>query len=200
MQNKEESIKNLYSEESKSHTMGLRLDDEMYQQLIESAHNLNLKKSQVIKQAIHDWIMFRMDVIEENLILIEKSFLRKLLDSVDVDKIDELAEFSARNIGNKMRFKLMEHDKSISLLHFLNIFQQTVESPGFSWFNKLQYKILDDETVLLFGNHSLNERFSLYVKLLLKSIMIEEFKYSLIEQKVRISENTVHLAFKPVSK
>ena len=198
MQEKEKSKNSLSSDESKSHTMGLRLDDDMYQQLIEFAHDLNLKKSQVIKKALHDWILYKMDVIEENLILVGKPFLAKVFDLISVKDIEELAEFSARNIGNNLRFRLMEHGKSISIEDFLNVFQETVGSPGFSWFTKIHYKILDDRTILVGGKHSLNERFSLYCKLFLKSLMkMEEFNYSLIEEQVRISENTIHLAFKP---
>ena len=186
-------------DDSKSHTMGLRLDDEMYHQIIEFAHHLNLKKSQVIKQALHDWILFKMEVKEENLILVGKPFLRKLLEHIEEEDIKEIAEFSANNIGNQIKFKLMEHEKSICLEHFLEIFINTIGSPGFSWFNKISFKLSEDKMVLVFGNHSLNEKFSLYFKTLLESIMSEEFNYSIIKSKVRISENTVHLVFKPAT-
>jgi len=51
--------------------------------LIELAREQELKKSQLIKRAIHEWMVFKREVLEENLIVIGKPLFRKLLDSIN---------------------------------------------------------------------------------------------------------------------
>ncbi|MHA1329121.1 MAG: hypothetical protein ACTSRH_17670 [Promethearchaeota archaeon] len=175
------------------------MDKQSYEQLIELAREQELKKSQLIKRAIHEWMVFKREVLEENLIVIGKPLFRKLLDSINDEIISKLANFSAKNLELLLKFKIIEHDEKINLERFLESLMKAFGPSGYSWFTKIDYQVIDNNKIIIYGSHSINERFSLYIKILLKNIMKNLFKYEIDEENSSFSHNNIDFLFRPNS-
>ncbi|MHA1197674.1 MAG: hypothetical protein ACTSSM_16490 [Promethearchaeota archaeon] len=70
---------------------------------------------------------------------------------------------------------------------------------GYSWFTKIDYQVIDNNKIIIYGSHSINERFSLYIKILLKNIMKNLFKYEIDEENSSFSHNNIDFLFRPNS-
>ncbi|MBD3197028.1 MAG: ribbon-helix-helix protein, CopG family [Candidatus Lokiarchaeota archaeon] len=188
-------MKNQKSSKSESHVMSLRMDNEMYKELDELSKKYEVNKSQILKQAFEEWDSIKKHALEENLIIVGRPFLGKLLTHIEPQQIEELSKFTAKNLGAKIRFQLIDKDVNIEITRFLDFFIEGSGKKSFAWFNNISYKFTEDEDVILFGNHSVNHNFSLYVKGLLKHLILDLFDYQLREEDCRISTNTIHLFF-----
>jgi len=188
-------MKSKGNDDKESHVMSLRMDYEMYEELIELSEKYQINKSQLLKKAFKEWDTIKKHALEENLIIVGKPFLGSLLDFINSDQIKKLGRFTARNLVTKIRFQLMEKNTEISIEKFLDFFIEGVGKKSFAWFNRINYKFTEGNDLILFGNHSLNKKFSIYVMELLKYLIKDFYDFELNEKACRISPNTIHLIF-----
>jgi len=55
--------------------------------------------------------------------------------------------------------------------------------------------MISDEKVSIYGFHSLNSKYSIYIKELLKSLLKKEYDLLLVEEPLQVTENTTVLEF-----
>ncbi|MBD3214083.1 MAG: hypothetical protein GF311_15850 [Candidatus Lokiarchaeota archaeon] len=128
-------MKNQKSSKSESHVMSVRMDKGIYKELGELSKKYELNKSQILKQALEEWDSIKKHALEKNLIIVGKPFLGKLLTQIDPEQIEELSKFTAKNLGAKIRFQLMDKDVNIEITRFLDFFIEGIGKKSFAWFN-----------------------------------------------------------------
>ena len=179
----------------KSHVMSIRFDEETYDKLKIFAKERGVKKSRLLKDAFNRL----MSLEDKQMILapfnIGRKFMRAIFTMLTEDNVKDLAlkvgerwlEFlKIRIIDNKM-------DKSINSL--LSILKEGVGPSNANWFEKIDFRELDNGNVIVYGIHSLNENFSLFLKFFLFHLMKNQFNYELIEKPDNISRRTIELEF-----
>ncbi|TXT64204.1 MAG: hypothetical protein BAJALOKI3v1_240018 [Promethearchaeota archaeon] len=179
-----------------SHVMSLRMDHEMYEELIELSEKYKVNKSQLLKRAFREWDSIKRHALEENLIIVGKPFFAKLLSLVDSERVKKLGRLTARNLGTKIRFQLAENNTDITIEKFLDFFIEGVGKKSFAWFNRINYKFTEEKNFIIFGNHSLNQNFSLYVMEILQYLIKDFYMYNIDNEESRLSSNSIHLRFK----
>jgi hypothetical protein len=184
-------------ENKKSHALGVRLDNKQYEHLLDLAQEFHLKKSQVLKKAFDEWIMLKENVLDENIILISRTLFREILAIISDDELTRIGQIIAKNFINKLHFKFLNKEGDIEPNAFLERALISLGPVGHSWFDDISYKILDNRELVVFGSHSINEKFSKYVKAVLRSLMKEIFDYEMVEQETHVSNNTIELKFLP---
>lgn len=189
-------MKSKANDDKESHVMSLRMNHEMYEELIDLSEKYQINKSKLLKKAFKEWDLIKKHALEENLIIIGKPFFERLLNFINSDQIKELGKYTADNLGNQIKFQLIGKNREISIEKFLDFFIEGVGKKSFAWFNQIKYKFTDGKDFILFGNHSLNQKFSLYVKTLLKYLIKDFFNYKLDEDACKVSTNTIHLSFR----
>jgi len=183
-------------ESKKSHALGVRLNDEQYEHLLDFTQEFHLKKSQVLKKAFDEWIALKKSFLDENIILISKTLFREILAIINDEELIRIGQILAKNFISRLHFKFLSKEGGIKMIDFLERMLVNLGPEGHSWFDEMSFKFLDNRELVIFGSHSINENFSKYIKTVLSPIMNELFDYELLES--HTSNNTIELKFIPV--
>jgi hypothetical protein len=183
-------------ESEKSYALGVRLNSKQYEHLLEFTQEFHLKKSQVLKKAFDEWIAIKKSFLNENIILISKTLFREILTIISEKEVMRIGQIMAKNFISRLHFKFLNNEGGIKMLDFLERVLVNLGPEGHAWFDDISFKFLDNRELVIFGSHSINENFSIYIKAVLHPIMNKLFMYELIES--RVSNNTIELKFIPI--
>jgi hypothetical protein len=154
-----------------SHTMGLRLDDETYNELEHLSQEMHVKKSALLKTALKRWAIIRMSVNYENMTLIGKPMLKFLMENLSEKQAFEMAALIASNMCSHLANQVLKSEKDITSDSFLKHFIYGMGINGKGWFDKIQLQKISVDKYRIFGTHRFGENFSTFVFHLITNIM-----------------------------
>ncbi|UYP46662.1 hypothetical protein NEF87_002947 [Candidatus Lokiarchaeum ossiferum] len=186
--------------DKESHSMGLRLDSETYQEIETLSKKFEVNKSQIIKMAIHRFHASEMNDFSSQQVLFDKTTFRRVFEFLEPAQIESLGIQNAQNHIIKIRKRLMQKiQKSGSdggLEIFLSKFNLILSKKHLKWIESIKWQFLTTHELLLFINHDINTNFSLFMKVLFKHILHQVFSSEIMEDKSIMAENQLELHFK----
>ena len=187
------------STEKDTHSMGIRLNQEQHQQLIELSEHLGFNRSKVIKYAINRLYQEQMSEIASKFMLLEKSTILQMTEKLKPEDMKKIGEHSAQNHLVKIRQRLMKHhDIPISktgLLKFLDFFSQILSNKHWKWIDDMSPQFQENNQLILFITHDINRNFSYFLKILMENIVLHIFSAHVIEDSVILADNQLELHF-----
>lgn len=184
------------TESNESHVMSIRLDKGTYERLKKISKETGVKKSKLLRTSFNNWTKLTKSPMLLNSLNIGKYFMRKILALLNENELQELSNDMGENWINILKIRLIDMEIKEDMNSLLSIFTEGLSPPLKNWFDKINYRILENGNVIIYGIHSLNRNFSLFFKFFVKYLMKEQFNYDLIEKSDNITKNTVELKFK----
>lgn len=185
--------------DKESHSMGLRLDSETYQEIQTLSEKFEVNKSQIIKMAIHRLHASEMNDISSQQVLFDKTTFRRVFEFLDPAQIETLAIQNAQNhiikIRQRMMHKIQESSSYGGLEIFLSKFNLILSKKHLKWIESIKWQVINTHELLLFVNHDVNTNFSLFMKVLFRNILHQVFDSEIMEDKSIMAENQVELHF-----
>lgn len=179
----------------KSHVMSIRFDEETYDKLKILAKERGVKKSKLLKMAFNRWI----NLEEKQLILaplnIGRFFMSSILTVLTEDNLKDLATIVGERWLEFLKIRIIDNKMDKSMNSLLSIFKEGLGPSNANWFEKIDFRELDNGNVIVYGIHSLHENFSLFLKFFLSHLLKNQFNYELIEKPDNISRITIELEF-----
>jgi len=180
-----------------SKTIGLRVDEETEEMLDSLSETMNLKKSQLLKRAFHEWVTIKQSIQRENMILCERLLLASLFKALPDDELQRIADTMSEHIISLIRIKQIENNIDETLEQFLTNFTSFNSTQHSGWFQKIDYTLDQDGKICIYGFHSLNKQFSNYVAELFTMILSKKFGYLPIGESSRVTENSIIVEYIP---
>ncbi len=181
-----------------SKTIGIRVDDELDEQLDTLSENMNLKKSQLIKRAFNEWRRTREGIQGQNMMLVDSVLIGALFEKLSHEEIKAVADSISDHVVSLIRIRQIENDRQEETVeHFLEHFARLISSQHFGWFSKINYSFDKTGSVSIYGFHTLNTEYSQYAVELLHQVLHKFFNYSLDVEKVTVTDNSFILLMKP---
>jgi len=177
--------------------IGLRVDDETVEVLDSLSEAMDLKKSQLLKKAFHEWLTIKQSIQQENMILCERLLLAPIFKIVPDDELQQIAETMSEYIISLITIKQIENKSDNTIEQFLINFTNFNSMDCSGWFQKIDYTLDQDGKVRIYGFHSLNRQFSKYFTNVITIILSKKFGYLLIEESVKITQNSIIVEYKP---
>lgn len=183
-----------------SYIMSLRMDQDTYRKLNLISKENNIKKSELLRNSFNEWINLKKVLMKSDSMIIGKNFLKGLLNYADEKEIIDLGNNIAEIWINEFNIHLIDMHTKEDLDSMLTTFTDGIGPNEANWFDKINYQKKDNGTILIYGIHSLNKKFSLFFKSFLEHLMAEEFKFILIQKASNISNTTIRFEFKLADK
>ncbi len=183
-----------------SSVMSIRLDNETYEKLKRIALETGIKKSKILKTSFNKWTNLNESPMFLNSMNVGSYFMRNLFGLISENELKDLGNLLGEHWINIIKIRLIDEQLKKDMNSLLLIFTEGIGPNQANWFDKISYRILDSENVIIYGIHSLNKNFSVFFKTLLEYLMKKQFNYILIEQSSNISDKTVELEFKSSDK
>ena len=183
-----------------SNVMSIRLDKETYDKLKRIALETGIKKSKILKTSFNKWTNLKESPMFLNSMNVGIYFMKNLFDLISENELQDLGNSLGEHWINIIKIRLIDEHLKKDMNSLLLIFTEGIGPNQASWFDKISYRILDNENVIIYGIHSLNKNFSVFFKILLEYLMKKQFNFILIEESSNISDKTVELEFKSSDK
>ena len=173
----------------KENVIGTRVSDKLLKDLNDYAKKNNIKLSKLIREALlyYNIFVIEQEKIEVPIYISSKNEHAAILESLDRKELEKLAEVCFNNTMRSVKYhrdslnlnETVQREKlAIPLRNFLKAVKERVLSKTRqNWFENLVIKI-EKNSVLLAGQHNINEQFSLFLKLYFLKIM-ELYGYDL---------------------
>jgi len=181
---------------NESHVMSIRLDKGTYERLKKISRETGIKKSKLLRTSFNNWTNLTKSPMLLNSMNLGKNLMRKLFALINENELQELGNYLGEHWINILKIRLIEEQLKKDMNSLLSIFTEGIGPTLANWFDKVSYRILENENIIIYGIHSLNENFSKFFKFFVRYLMKKQFNYDLIEKSDNISENTVELEFK----
>jgi metal-responsive CopG/Arc/MetJ family transcriptional regulator len=182
--------------DTESHSMGLRLKKPLYEKLESRANEYGVKKSKVIHQALSQWLSMKESLQSQTDIKIGITLFKAMLNAISEEQLSEFAMTYAREMYNKIKFRLLDAKKEINFINFAEYMEPMLKLEGFGWFTKFNIRE-DPHSHLLCINalHVFSHKFSMFAKELLRTIFSEIMGFNFKEDLSSITENSIDLSF-----
>jgi hypothetical protein len=174
-------------------TLGIRLDDETEALLDSLSETMNLKKSQLMKQAFNEWAVIKQSLQAENKILCDRILLAHLFRLIPEDAISEIAETMSEHIISIIKIRQIENNLEESIEMFLQNYTTFSSLERSGWFQNIDYTVDEGGKVSIYGIHSLNHQYSRYASELISRILLKKFNY--VQKEGRTTDNSIILEF-----
>ena len=178
--------------ENKDEKFTLRLDKKLKAILnLISEREINMNKSQIIREALQLWINMRINAIVypgSDLCMFSLNMLKKALKSMNEEELQQLSKLAFENAKNTYDgiteiFKGLDTEITFpAFMHKvegrLNGLINAVYGPtGYRWFDSIEYE-MKNERVLIQGKHRLGNNFTQFFRFHISNHM-EDFEYEL---------------------
>ena len=179
-----------------SRTIGIRVDEELEEELETLSETMNLKKSQLIKRAFQEWRRTREGIMGQNMMLMDRVLISAVFENLSHEKISLVADSLSSHVVSMIMIRQIEETRQTeTVTEFLDDFTQLVGNQHLGWFTKLNYSI-DNEILSLYGFHTLNKAYSQYAVELLQQVLHKLYEFKLIKEEVTVTENSFILKLK----
>lgn len=166
---------------NKEKIIGVRFDSETINHIEEFSEKYNISKSQLTRNAIHNYLNLFEEVssLKNPKMIISQNIFKLALENLSEQQLDELAELSYRNaliFGEFWKDKFTfdpEQEQQLDFkkdwLSFLlkHLITQVFSAHGMNWFTDITYE-WKDQTCFVSGTHNLGKNFSVFIKCLIK--------------------------------
>jgi len=173
-----------------SHTMGLRLNQDTYNELERLSQEMQIKKSTLLKMALKGWTTIRSSINFENMVVIGKPMLIYLMKTLNEEQSIELADVVSGNICSIIANRILEDQKELSTEYFLKFFVSGMGMNGKGWFDKVQIQKIAEHTYRLFGTHQFGKNFSTFVFHLITNV-VENFQQYMTKKDLKIQNENI---------
>ena len=195
------SGKNTENKKSKdSHVMSIRFDGKTYKKLEELSKEKNMKKSKLIKTAFNKWTNLNKSPLLFDSINLGKFFMRNLFNLISEEKLKDLGNDLGEHWIDILKIRIIDKQMEKNMISLLSVFKEGIGPNQASWFEKIDFRVLDTGNVIVYGIHSLDQNFSLFFKFFTAYLMKRQFNYDLIEKPDNLSKKTVELEFQASNK
>ncbi|MBD3253545.1 MAG: hypothetical protein GF383_00550 [Candidatus Lokiarchaeota archaeon] len=178
-----------------SYIMSLRLDEDTYQKIDAISKEKNINKSELLRNSFNEWVNLKEVLIKSDTMLIGKNLLKGLLNFANEHEIRNLAKDIAKVWLNEFNIHIIDKKAKKDLDSMLLTFKDGIGPSEANWFEKVNYVRTDKNSILIYGIHSLNYNFSLFVKSFLEYLMKKQFKFVLNQESSNISDTTIRIDF-----
>ncbi|MCF2138738.1 MAG: hypothetical protein K9W44_01620 [Candidatus Lokiarchaeota archaeon] len=193
---------------NKERIIGVRFDSETINQIEEFSQKYNISKSQLTRNAIHNYLNLfeEQSSVRNPKMIISQNIFKLAIENLNETELDELAELSYRNaliFGEfwKDKFKLdPEQENQINFkkdwLSFLlnHLSSQVFSAHGMNWFTEIHFE-WKELTCYFSGTHNLGRNFSIFIKFLLKKY-IDPRSYKM--KNIEVTNNSIDLQIDPI--
>lgn len=180
---------------NKKHIISLRLDEETYQKLDDISKKNKISQSMLLRDSFKKWINLKNILMKSDSIIMGENFLKGLISFADNKQLINLAKNIAEIWINEFNIHLIDMEARQDLDSMLTALINGIGPDEANWFNKINYRNIKEDRILIYGIHSLSKGFSLFFKTFLEYIMNKEFNYILISEVSNISNSTIRLEF-----
>jgi hypothetical protein len=171
------------------------MDDEVYQKLEKLSHEMDVKKSHLLKHAFMHWAHQRDSTQGDNMMVIGKPVFKLMLDEVKPEKIREFGRVAGENMAGRIHMWLLQKNETVSLEKFIEMNNRVFVKGAMGWFDTISNKIFDDKTFQIYGMHSLNKKFSIFIAEMLNAVILDLFNLHLDGDRSEIRSNMINLIF-----
>ncbi|MHA1777485.1 MAG: hypothetical protein DRO88_05685 [Promethearchaeia archaeon] len=192
---------------NKEKIIGVRFDSETINHIEEFSEKYNISKSQLTRNAIHNYLNLFEEVssLKNPKMIISQNIFKLALENLNETQLDELAELSYRNaliFGEFWKDKFIfdpEQEKQLDFkkdwLSFLlkHLITQVFSAHGMNWFSDIHYE-WKDMTCYVSGAHNLGKNFSVFIKFLIeKYIKPGSYRFKQVE----LSNSSINFQIDP---
>ncbi|TFG07255.1 MAG: hypothetical protein EU539_05440 [Promethearchaeota archaeon] len=183
-----------------SRIMSLRMDEETYQKLSKISQENNIKKSELLRNSFNEWINIKKILLKSDSMIVGKDFLKGIFNFADEEGIINLGKNIAEIWINEFNIHLIDTQAKKDFNSMLTVFTEGIGPNEANWFDKINFRKIADNKILIYGIHSLNKNFSLFFKSFLEHLLATQVGSILIQESSNISDTTIRLEFKLTEK
>ena len=186
--------------------IGIRLEYEKIKELEKLAEYRGTTANQIAKKAIIEWLEINHNLRKHNWIIIEKIFMKNVLDTIEEDDLLKMSAELAKNFHDFIQFQLaipkdtkikVKTEKTKEIKKFFNYLADLLTRKGLYWLDHYDYEIKKNYYTVIKGTHQVNHNFSLMITSIISYLMETYFNYVVIEDKSFVSDTTIQLEYKP---
>ncbi len=175
--------------------IGLRISEEIFKELEKLANSQNITTNQIARKAIYEWLDIIVNSRNQNMIIIEKTLLNKVLEDIEEDLLEEISIDSAKNFLDFAHLQLDLLKEDFDIEEFLQFLIKKLGNNGLMWLDSLNYEIKREDHISIKGTHSFNLNYSKLLMSVISYLMEELFDYVIIGDWGHVSESTIGLEF-----
>ncbi|QEE15015.1 hypothetical protein DSAG12_00838 [Promethearchaeum syntrophicum] len=202
----------MLQKKNKEKVLGIRLEENDYQQFSTFCEKNSIKMSQIGRKAILTYVYLNFNPLVNPKLIFAKNQFKYIIQCLNEEQIANLAEISIANgIGDMKKLEtyhpkiILENQSKTEINYQMETLTKYVFSDeGENWFEQINYTFQDDDLIIN-GTHSLGTNFSTYIRELLQRYTIIH-GYLLVEEvstsKYLNDQRTFHILmkFSPKSK
>jgi hypothetical protein len=185
-----------YKEKTSSSVLGVRMPSTLKEKLKNIAEERNQSLNQLANIALEEWLQSLAYSKKIKFIIIHKEFFAELLKLIEDNKKNDLAENMAHLTAEIFRDLLNIPLSKSTFKDFIDILPSFLCDSGLKWFENLEVIIQDNGTAILKGFHYLGIDFSKFFTTLSNYLLDIYFDYSLIEENLNLTPNSIFLRFR----
>ncbi|MHA1557939.1 MAG: hypothetical protein ACTSPM_13515 [Candidatus Heimdallarchaeota archaeon] len=179
--------------------IGLRISEEIIEQLDEIAKNHNISTNQMAITAITEWLHVLAYAKKYRLMVLPMEFFSKLLKLTNDEEIRnygyEMAIVSAENMREEFGLPLTPEYTD----DYMKRFPEYLTRGGLLWFEDVKIHEENGITIMT-GFHHLGVNFSKFFTYLTERLLTKYFNLEIVNKTVEFSPNSVYIESKKKSK
>ena len=183
-------------ESSESQTMGIRLNARDYAFLEDFSKKLNMKKSQIVKEALRAWMISQNTFENRDFALIPKSLLKSFFTDASTDSIRRYASEQGENFLANLKIIMLMRKKEATIENLVPDLNDIFSFELMNWFSSFDVNFdKNARQIQIYGLHSQNQNFSFFLKEFFSFILTRGFSFQLDSFDESITESAIHLTF-----
>ncbi len=192
MSNIREKPKKLTILKNAKRLLGIRLPDNIWEQLLAIGQVTNQTATQVAKNAIIEWIEISYRIKKQGFVMLGKPVFAKLLKIVEKEKLKPLVELiaeSGSDLYQLMVNKPLDHN---AIEDFIELTPRLLGNSGLMWFDHIEVVKVEDK-ILFKAIHNLGMSWSEFFIEIFESFIKKYLNLCIIKETMNVSDTIVFL-------
>lgn len=192
MSNIREKPKKLTILKNAKRLLGIRLPDNIWEQLLAIGQVTNQTATQVAKNAIIEWIEISYRIKKQGFVMLGKPVFAKLLKIVEKEKLKPLVELiaeSGSDLYQLMVNKPLDHN---AIEDFIELTPRLLGNSGLMWFDHIEVVKVEDK-ILFKAIHNLGMSWSEFFIEIFESFIKKYLNLCIIKETINVSDTIVFL-------
>lgn len=174
--------------------VGLRIPEEMLEQLEQIAKYHNQSMNQMAVTAITEWVHTLAYAQKLRSMILHKDLFAKLLEFIPDDKLEIFGKEAANRAAESMRDDLNIPLTPKTAETYMKLFPEYLSKGRLRWFEDVKIFKSEGKSILK-GFHYLGVSFSKFFTYLSKELLESNFNYEFVEESIDFSPNSVYMEF-----
>ena len=185
-------------DDSKSKKLiGLRISNEIINQLKEIGTIQNETPNQIAVLAIKDYVQKFKFIDKLPYMIVPKNLIVKILEIADEPQLEIITNLLTESMEEMFIHIIKTPLSHITLKNFYPILPKILKNLGLKWFDSLEFHFDENYNIYgLKGIHFLGLGFSKLFSQMINNIMKKYFNHELIESSIKLKENSIYIEFK----